>query len=173
MKKWLAIIVTKHNGLQESNLEADDLLGLYSRKLDLNCVIATIDKDLKMIYDVPIYNWDSGETVQLNQGEALRFHMWQTLVGDPTDNYKGCPRIGPVKADKILDTTFAESCQSCDPNYPTVDYLKEAYWSAIMETYESKGLTEEDALVQARCAYILREPDDFVQGSVRLWRPYI
>jgi DNA polymerase-1 len=46
------------------------------------------------------------------------------------------------------------------------------YWEAIVEAYESKGFTEEDALVQARVARILRKDDwDFDNNCHKLWTP--
>lgn len=164
-------IVDKHKGMFESNIEADDLLGLYSRKIP-NSMIATIDKDLRMIYNTEVYNWDTKKTECLTQTEALRFHMWQTLVGDKTDNYKGCPYVGPKKADKLLNE--AEEMEQ-EINFPFngVASLNTCYWMCVLEAYEKKGLSEEDALVQARCAYILREPEDysFDTQRVNLWVP--
>ena len=42
----------------------------------------------------------------INEKEANYFHMLQTLTGDPTDGYKGCPNIGKVTAEKILKITL-------------------------------------------------------------------
>jgi len=45
-------------------------------------------------------------------------------------------------------------------------------WSAVVDAYESKGLTEEDAVMQARMARILRAEDwDFGKKAPRLWCP--
>jgi len=45
-------------------------------------------------------------------------------------------------------------------------------WAAIVATYESRGLTEDDALIQARCARILRACDyDFKRREIILWQP--
>ncbi len=35
--------------------------------------------------------------------EADRYHLYQTLVGDATDGYPGCPGVGEVAANKVLD----------------------------------------------------------------------
>ena len=68
-----------------------------------------------------------------------------------------CPGVGPVKAEECL----AEAKIYGGP-----------YWSAVVATYENKGLTEEDALVQARVARICRADDyDFKNKEVRLWNP--
>ena len=48
---------------------------------------------------------------------------------------------------------------------------KEA-WQVVVETYASKGLTEEEALQQARVARILRHTDyDVEKEEVVLWKP--
>jgi DNA polymerase-1 len=62
--------------------------------------------------------------------------MYQTLVGDTSDGYPGCPGIGPVKAEKVL---------GMPPN-----------WQDVVGAYRAAKLTEADALVQARVARILR-----------------
>ena len=160
-----------HNGHIEDRLEADDLLGLYSHKVK-NPVIATLDKDLKIVPEVPIYDWKSRKTIQTSPQEALRFHMWQTLVGDKTDNYKGCPYIGPKKAEKILNRAFEVYTHAYGDSI-ALKPLKQFYWKAIVDTYETRDLTETDAFIQARCAYILNKPEDFDFKSkdIQLWSP--
>ena len=49
-----------------------------------------------------------------------------------------------------------------DPDMPA--------WERIVRTYEAKGLTEEDALTQARCAFILRH-GHYEDGRVAQWSP--
>ena len=83
--------------------------------------------------------------------EADRWHLAQTLIGDPTDNYKGCPKIGAVGAKKILD--------------------KDCSWAAVVAAYEKAGLSEEDALAQARVARILRFEDVDEDMNPILWTP--
>lgn len=80
--------------------------------------------------------------------------MFQTLCGDSTDGYKGCPSVGAKTAEKILDV-------------PTGDM-----WSEVLATYEKKGLTYEDALIQARIARILRGDEyNLDTGEMNLWTP--
>ena len=74
----------------------------------------------------------------------------QTLIGDIADGYKGCPGIGAVKAKKLLDEA--------------------PVWATVKDAYEKAGLTEEDALQQARMARILRS-SDYPDGQVKLWSP--
>jgi DNA polymerase-1 len=44
-------------------------------------------------------------------------------------------------------------------------------WQAIVTTYEKAGLTEDDAIIQARCARILRYEDIDNEGEIILWTP--
>ena len=159
-----------HNGEIWKNLEADDVLGILSRIHKGSCKIATIDKDLYTVPNVPIYNWSTKEEIIKSPQEALRFFLKQVLTGDLVDGYKGCPGIGPVKAEKILDKANELFDHVYGPEGP-LKRLKEITWSLIIDAYESKALTESDALVQARCAYILRRPSDYNKetGEVKLW----
>lgn len=141
-------------------LEGDDVLGILSTSEKIirgQKIIVSMDKDFETI---PGYFWnpekDKGPQF-VSSEDADRYHLLQTLTGDPTDGYPGCPGYGKVKAANLLDST------------PVADR-----WMAIVAAYEKKGLTEEDALVQARCARILRHTDyDFKKKEVKLWRPMI
>jgi DNA polymerase-1 len=77
----------------------------------------------------------------------------QTLQGDSVDGYKGCPGIGPKKAEKIL-------ADSTDP------------WGDIVSAYMGKGLTEDDALVQAQVARICQHQNyNYDTAEVIPWTP--
>lgn len=138
-------------------LEGDDVLGIlatHPKVIEGEKIVVAIDKDLKQIPG-QLYNYDREELTTITLEEADRFFYLQTLMGDVTDGYHGCPGIGPVKAAKILDA--AESGQE---------------WAAIVATYEAAGLTEADALRNARVARILRAQDyNYQKGTVRLWNP--
>ena len=81
----------------------------------------------------------------------------QVLTGDATDGYPGLPGLGPVGAEKVL------------LGRDLLDELK--CWEAIVAAYVKKGLTEADALVQARMARILRAEDYSAYKGVKLWEP--
>ncbi|MCA1995707.1 MAG: hypothetical protein LDL56_00590 [Armatimonadetes bacterium] len=141
-------------------LEADDVIGILATHRDVlgdyRRVIASIDKDLRGIPGL-VYNWrkrDEG-VVEVTAAKANGMFLMQTLTGDPVDGYPGLPGVGPVKARAILQgRRFA------------------AAWAAIVEAYEAKGLTAEDALTQARLARILRAEDyDFSRKEPILWKP--
>jgi DNA polymerase-1 len=86
--------------------EADDQIGIDSTKMGDESIICTIDKDLDQIAGWH-YNFVQGRMYNISQIEACRSFYDQCLVGDTTDNIKGCPGIGKVKAQRRL-----EGCQS-------------------------------------------------------------
>lgn len=137
------------------DLEADDVLGILATGNEgSRCVIISTDKDFKQI-PARFYNPDSDIMVHTDPEAADYFHMYQTLVGDPSDGYKGCPGIGHVRATQLL-----------------TDTPKGDWWSLVVSLYEAKGLTEEDALLNARMARILRKDEwDPVKKEPILWTP--
>jgi 5'-3' exonuclease len=140
-------------------LEADDVMGILATKPgDRESIIVARDKDMK---GVPAKVWDGLKFTNVTEEEADYFHMYQTLTGDITDGYKGCPGMGPVGATKLL--TFAT-----DIPKPGSKYV----WDQVVNAYMAKGLTEDDALLQARLARILRWRDwDSKKKEPILWTP--
>ena len=139
------------------NLEGDDVLGIMATNPEdaREFIVATIDKDLRTVCcDLFLFNKPDLGVMPIDKDFSLRFFMTQVLTGDPVDGYKGLPRVGAVGAKKILD----------DLSEPR------EMWEAIVAAYESKGLTEEDALIQARQAYILQHGDyNNKTGEINLW----
>ena len=130
--------------------EADDVLGILATDGTHDDTIISIDKDM-MTIPCKYFNMDTEVTEIVTEELADYMHLYQTLVGDSTDNYKGCPGVGPKKAAEIL---------------------KEPKWSNVLTAFTSKGLTESEALVQAQVARILRADDyDFKREEVVLWNP--
>lgn len=139
-------------------LEADDIMGILATHPTLikgRKVIVSEDKDMKCIPGW-VFNPRKDQKPRMISTEfADYWHLYQTLVGDTTDNYKGCPGIGPKKAEACLEGSG--------------DVTK---WPEVVALFEAKGLTEEDALVQARVARILRHTDyDFKKKEAILWTP--
>ncbi len=147
------ILAANFTSYERPGLEADDILGILSTgsKIKGEKVIVTSDKDMKQIPGL-LFNPNKSEegVVEISEKEADRFHFFQTIVGDPTDGYPGCPGLGPKKAQKFLDRG----------------------WEGVVEAFASRLMTEDDALVQARVARISRASDyDFKERKVRLWQP--
>jgi DNA polymerase I len=143
------------------NLEADDILGIWATNGQIkDPIIVSDDKDMKTI---PGRLYRQGEIIEVSEEEADYHWMYQTLVGDAADGYTGLPGCGPKGAEKVLDLTLT----------PLADTTPlEAMWSAVVKAYEAKGLTEEDALLQARLSRILRASDwDTKKKEVKLWTP--
>jgi hypothetical protein len=142
-------------------LEADDIMGILATKPGTaQRIIVSQDKDLKTI---PGTLWTGKDLLQITEEEADYNHLYQTLIGDATDSVKGCPGIGPVKAEKLLKHVM-ENHES-----PSTS----AMWHcAVVPAYVKAGLTEEDALQQARLVRILRWSDwDSVNKKPILWSP--
>jgi DNA polymerase-1 len=148
MKEWVG---QHYNTIQKPGLEGDDCLGLLATRPGNECIVVSSDKDLKTIPG-RLYRPEDDEVLEITLEDADRFFFTQTLTGDVTDGYKGCPGVGPKTAEKILGPR--------------------PHWGAVEQAYIKAGLTKEDALQQARLARILRWSDwDQEKGEPRLWKP--
>ena len=97
--------------------------------------------------------YDLKEQTTITKSEGLKWHLIQTLAGDQTDGYAGVPGIGVKRAVQL----FEENGYN---------------WKTVVDAFEAKGLTEEDALTNARLAKILTASDyDFAEGAPLLFTP--
>ena len=145
-KEFITIIV--------DGIEADDILGLYAD----DYILVSDDKDLMT---VPSLHFVEKERVYKKINTHLANYNWmcQTLTGDATDNYKGCPKIGAKTAEKLLAGI------NCDKDFNKA-------WDVVVSAFLKAGQTEDDALMNARMARILRKGDfDFVHKELNLWTP--
>ena len=136
-------------------LEADDVMGILATHPTLlpgEKIIVSEDKDMLTIPG-SLYNDRKDVFAQVSVEDADAFHLYQTLIGDTTDHYKGCPGVGHVWA--------------------TEELLECVSWGTVVSVYVAKGLTEADALVQAQVARICRYTEfDFKEQEVKPWTPY-
>ena len=139
----------EYNVITMNELEADDVMGIYATKHTGN-VIVSPDKDMKQIPG-KLYNLE--DTITITPEEGAKWHLIQTLAGDQTDGYSGVPGIGVKRAETLFN--------------------KEGYnWATVVKAFEDKGLTEEDALLNARLARILTIEDyDTEKNEPKLWTP--
>ena len=136
----------KWNCREVQGIEADDALGICQSNLD-KTIICSIDKDLLQIEGLH-YNWNRNEVSFVNEHEADKLVYKQTLMGDSTDNIVGIPRVGAVKADKILsEGDIAESNESI--------CLK-----AYTQYFEDEDLAKEKYKETYDLVYIARDCDD-------------
>lgn len=151
-------LMDNYGAILRSKLEADDLLGILSTEKTPGekRIVVSIDKDFKAV-PCYFYNFQKPEegVTKSTIKQAAHFHAIQTLAGDAVDGYSGCPKVGPVSAERILDGLEVKD-----------------YWEAIVAAYKKAGLTEDEAILNSRMAYILQAKDyNKKTGKVKLWKP--
>lgn len=166
--------------------EADDALSIFARRDPERTIIASRDKDLRIVPSWH-YSWRCGESqpeIPVHMvdelgwidakpynsggyklvGEGLKFFYGQVLVGDQIDNYKGCPRVGPVAARDALI-----NCET-----------EEELYEAVLRLYTKKLGPEkgyELLLENARLAWLLEkgevkhDANSIHISPIRLWLP--
>ena len=151
---------TEYKSFIRPRLEADDVMGILATHPSLiegRKIIVSEDKDMRTI-PAQVFAPNRGElgVLEVSELDADRFHMWQTMVGDTVDGYAGARGIGP-------NSEFAEEI---------VTAPREDLWDIVIEAFASVGLTEDDAIMQARMARILRSEDyNLKTKGIRLWSP--
>ena len=141
-----------HNFKLIEGLEADDTIGIEATRFaDPNNIIVSPDKDMRQI---PSTLWNlTDDVVEITKDDGDRWHLIQSLSGDPTDGYSGCPGIGVKRATELLDKN-------------------ENKWEAVCKAYRDRGLSDDDALLNARLAKILQKEDfDHDRNQPILWTP--
>ena len=148
-KRVINALREEYKVIIKPSLEADDSMGVYSTKYPGNCIVSP-DKDMRQIPG-QLYNLD--EVFTVSKEEGAKWHLIQALAGDQTDGYSGVPGIGVKRA----TTLFDESGYS---------------WKTVLKAFTDKGLTEYDAITNARLARILTVDDyDFKNKRPILWTP--
>lgn len=148
---------SKYECVTYPGLEGDDVLGILatSDKYKNNSVILSSDKDMRTVPGLHHFIHD-GSTELVDELTANYNFMYQTLVGDRTDNFPGVPGVGGVKAQRIL------------ANKNGIEEM----WPAVVAEYKRAKLDEQEAITQARLARILRASDwDSENKKPILWQP--
>lgn len=164
-----------YDSMTRPGLEADDILGIIAtgtiKAFRGKKVVCSIDKDMRT-FPCQLYNWkkpDEG-VISIDEVTANYAFYEQILTGDSVDGYPGCPSIGPVRAEKIIDEHFEYWNHPDEPAGHSFNCA--GAWREVVKVYEKAGKTEEDAVAQARCARILRASDyDFKNKVPILWVP--
>ena len=166
LREWME---TEHECVWKPGLEGDDVCGILltnPNKYPGTRVCVSVDKDMMTVPGLHYRPHRRQDGIfEVTREQADRNHLMQTLTGDATDGFFGIKGVGPKKAEKILDapprphTTHHSACD-CTP------------WAKVDRAYAKAGILPEDALVQARVAFILRHGWYHKDIGVKLWAPY-
>lgn len=166
-------------------LEADDIMGILSTSPALypgKKIIVSEDKDMATIPGWLFNPAKHGRPKLITPEFADRWHLYQSIVGDNVDNYKGCPGAGPEKAELVLDGghyvpyihTFKSGPRKGlgERRWVLDTDSTASTWERVVALYDKYGFTEADALVQAQVSRICRASDyDFKNKKVIPWQP--
>lgn len=158
-------------------LEADDCMGILSTHPSIipgERIIVSEDKDMATIPGLLFNPAKDIEPRKVSQLAANRFHLAQTITGDQTDNYPGAAGIGP-KSPEVEAVMASKSVEEM------WRHVLAAYLRAALKAAKKSGKEPTDinmvaistqAVIQARCARILRSSDwNFKDKRPILWVP--
>jgi hypothetical protein len=171
----------------EDGIEADDYIGIKCSEDKEKTLAVSADKDFATVPCNLMVPTSHGRTApdwfSFTDEEADRNWLMQTMTGDVIDNYPGIYGVGKVAAGKLLD----KPCLTVkDPEQliskgPRKGQAKPVTWSqgrpcspwqAIVSLAQSKGMAENDIILMAQLARILRHGEyNFETKEVDLWIP--
>lgn len=176
------------------DLEADDVLGILNtepQNYPGRRILVGNDKDFKTVpgeyHRLRDFEGRRPIVQKITPWEAQMFHLKQTLMGDATDGYPGCPGIGKTRAEELIQkpvvlrrgegviTRGVNKGQSTSrwTAEPTRD-LWAMVTSHYRKAYEGDPTKdpEAEALVTAQLAHILRHEDyNRETEEITLWSP--
>ncbi len=134
-------LLKKYKGEICTLIEADDAVVYLKRTQPKKYVLCAVDKDVYKAVAGEHYNYYYSakykiepKWVTTTKEAAELFPYIQTLMGDSTDNIRGCPGIGPKKAEKALDGIEDSAGR----------------WDAVVRLFKAKGLSAKDAMRDMR-----------------------
>lgn len=150
------------------DLEGDDVIGILMTDPEFypgyEKIAVSIDKDLKTIPGLYLNPDKMDEPVERTPEECEIFFLSQAIAGDITDGYTGAPGFGMATAEKLLRKgvgvekylhTLTRGPRKGEQEERTREVPVDSLWDVVVSCYESTGLEEEDALLNARMARIL------------------
>jgi 5'-3' exonuclease len=100
--------------------EADDAIGIAAHQGgEANVIICSYDKDLNQLAGTH-FDWYKNDTYYVSELNGIRHFYKQMLIGDRSDNIIGVPKIGKVRANKLLNHINTEP-EMVDIVYPLYD----------------------------------------------------
>lgn len=179
--------LTEHPTTEFPYVEADDVMGILATQNE-GCIIATMDKDLSQI-PADIYHLETKTISKADHRDCAYLFYKQVITGDVTDGYTGCPGLGEAAFEEIYrdrpvwvqyEHTFASGSRKGQTETRWKKIIDTTggitIWESIVSHYEKAGLTEADALQQARVAYILQsrnylDSGTTIEDTIKLWEP--
>ena len=137
-------LVSKWGAIVSEGEEADDLIAIAATEHGPGSIVASIDKDMLQI-PCRHFNFTTGVWTTVTEFEGLHFFYKQILTGDRADNIMGLFRVGPVKAEKML-----QDCKT-----------EQDLWDTVVKAYD--GDTER-VIENARLLWLRRKEGE-------LWCP--
>lgn len=139
--------------IEAHGMEADDLIRIWATEAEQAgdpYVICSIDKDLDCIPGTH-YSMKYKEIYQVTHIDGMRHYYEQMLKGDQTDNIPGIPKVGPVKAAKMLAGTTTE------------EEMQEIVVSQYIDAYGDDW--KNFLLSNGKMIHIMRTPTDYFSIS--------
>lgn len=151
LKTLKAYLKEEFGAVSYPNVEADDMVAYVMSITDsepkASYISCAIDKDVINQVVGTHFNYKTHENIITKYEEARRFLYKQVLMGDSTDNIKGIPGVGEVKADKLLTN---KTNYNSDVLKAYINYYKSA--QAIFEFQKN-----------FRQVYLLKNDEDFLR----------
>ena len=151
----------------KAGYEADDVIGTIAKKVnDGEVLIVTGDRDmLQLVHgNVKLYMpgrslsdasaYGKEETIEKMGVPPEQIIDYKALVGDPSDNYKGVPGVGPKTAVGLL-----EQYKTLDKIYENLDEIKESVRKKLVEFKESAYQSQELARIVTGVQVDFKEED--------------
>lgn len=148
LKQWM---VDELDAILHQGIEADDAVVYLKSKYPHDYILCAIDKDVLFQTVGTHYNYGKQENVTIGEFDAIKFKYYQCIAGDSVDGYKGVPRMGPKKTEKLL-----AECKT-----------ERELWVTTILTYRKAGLRLSDAIRTMQLA----DMHQFNGTTVELWTP--
>ncbi len=157
------LLLQQYEGAINVEWEADDIVVYKKRTQPNRYVLCAVDKDVYKAVVGKHFNYYRSakygidmKWIETEAKDAYQFPYLQTLMGDSTDNIRGCPGIGPKKAAKALEGLITP----CD------------MWKEVVKLFKTKKLTVKDAIRDMRLVNMLQLVVNKKGGyDVVLWNP--
>ena len=133
--------------------EADDAVVALKVNAPDAYLLSATDKDVLQGVAGRHYNYNKDVFITTTEERARFWPYFQCITGDPSDNIKGVPGLGPKKALQFIS--------------PEMD--EQQLWRGVLSAYASKDLGEEEALLNMRMVNMLQTRT----GRLVLWDPKV